>query len=341
MPARLKDYSMRNRYSVMLFGLIILVLLLFSVTKGEIIWSLGTWKGIFMQFPEYGIMTLGVMFCFIIGSIDMSFIALGDFACIMAVKYMGAHVTEDMSNGQIVGVILVALVIALAIGAVGGIINGALIAYLNIPPVMATIAMSLVWLGLSTAITKGYAVTGVPELYTDIGHKMLFGFLPVPLLIFLIVFLISLFLLKYTTYGKKLYMTGTNLKAAKFSAINTKAMIIGTFILCDVICSLGSMIMVSTMNSAKADYGTSYVMRVILILVLAGVLPDGGMGKIFNVFLSIITIQIIASGVNMFSELNSYYASLIWGGLLIIVLILNTKMNGSNWKPFKVGKHKA
>ncbi len=341
MSAKLKEYSLKNRYSVMLIGLMILLLLFFTVTKGGILWSLGTWNSIFMQFPEFGLMTLGVMFCFIIGCIDMSFVALGDFACIVAVMYMGSHATEGMSDVKVIGVILVAILIAVVIGAVGGIINGALIAFLNIPPVMATIAMSLVWLGLSTAVTKGYAVTGVPELYTEIGHKKLLGFIPVPMLIFLIVFFICLFVLKYTTYGKKLYMTGTNVKAARFSAINTKAMIISTFIICDVISTLGCMVMVSTMNSAKADYGTSYVMRVILILVLAGVLPDGGMGKIFNVLLAIVAVQIIASGVNMFPSLNSYYASLIWGGLLIVVLILSTKMNGNGWKLVKIKKLKS
>lgn len=336
MLAKLKDYSNKNQYTSMLVSLMILLLFFFSVTKGETLWSLGTWKGIFMQFPEYGLMTLGVMFCFIAGNIDMSFVALGDFACIMAVKYMASQVKEGMSNGQIIGIILVSFVIVVLIGVIGGVINGVLIAYLNIPPVMATIAMQLVWLGLSTALTQGYAVTGVPELYTEIGHTMIFDFIPVPFLIFIIVCLISMFILKYTTYGKKLYMIGTNQKAAKFSAINTKAMIIGTFILCDVISCFGCMLMVSTMNSAKADYGTSYVMRVILILVLAGVLPDGGMGKIFNVILSIIAVQIIASGVNMFSDLNSYYASLIWGGLLLIVLILSTKMTGNGWKTIKI-----
>jgi Ribose/xylose/arabinose/galactoside ABC-type transport systems, permease components len=341
MAAKLKEYSNKNRYSVMLFGLMILLLLFFSVTKGGTLWTFGTWNGIFMQFPEYGLMTLGVMFCFILGDIDMSFVALGDFASIMAVQYMAGHVTEEMQNKQVIGFIIVALFIAAAIGVVGGIINGVLIAYLNIPPVMATIAMSLVWLGLSTALTKGYAVTGVPALYTQIGHTMLLGFLPVPLLIFIIVFLLSVFILKYTTYGKKLYLTGTNLKAAKFSAINTKAMIIGTFVLCDVICCMGALLMVSTMNSAKADYGSSYVMRVILILVLAGVLPDGGMGKILNVLLSVVAIQIIASGVNMFSKLNSYYASLIWGGLLILVLILSTRMNKFEWNLWKQKKRKG
>ena len=78
-------------------------------------------------------------------------------------------------------------------------------------------------------------------------------------------------------------------------------------------------------------------MTVILILVLAGVLPDGGMGKISNVLLSSVVIQLISTGVNMFPQLNTYYANLIWGALLIAGLILGTFLNGNG---FKIRKNK-
>ena len=84
--------------------------------------------------------------------------------------------------------------------------------------------------------------------------------------------------------------------------------------------------MMNTMNSANADVGLSYLMRTILILVLAGVLPDGGMGKIINVLIAIVTIQIIASGVNMLSALNSYYGNLISSTMLLIVLMTTTRL---------------
>jgi len=324
----IKDIARKNGYSVMLLALLAALLLFFSITKGDTLWSLGTWKGMVMQFPEYGVMALGLMLCFISGNIDMSFVALGNFATIIAVRYMDSNVSENTTRGQTGNIILIAIFITIVIAALGGLINGALITGLKIPPVMATIAMQLVWTGLSIALTKGYSVTGVPELYIEIGHGMLFGFLPIPLFVFIIIFIFIAFLLNYTTYGQKLYMIGDNEKASRFSAINTNGMIISTYVLCAVIASLGCLLMVSTMSSAKADYGVSYVMRCILILVLAGVLPDGGRGKIFNVLLSIVSIQIIASGINMFPTLNSYYSSLIWGGLLIIVLILSTKMSG-------------
>lgn len=323
----------KHSYTFMLLGLMAVVLLFFTFTKGALLWKRDAWLGMAMQFPEYGVVTLGLMFCFICGKMDMSFMALGNFATIMAVRYMGAH--TDAPAGM---VILVGILIALAIAALGGLINGVLVAYLDIPPVMATIAMQLVWTGLSVALTSGNTVKGLPSLYTEIGHKYIFGFLPVPLLIFLAVFALSMFLLQHTVYGEKLYMVGTNIKAAEFSAINTKRMVIGTYILCDVICCVGCLLMVNTLASAKADYGTSYVMRCILILVLAGVLPDGGMGRILNVLIAIVTIQIIATGVNMFSSLNTYYASLIWGALLLIVLVMSSGMNSGRFKKLRARK---
>lgn len=327
----MKNYFAKNKYTGLLLILLVIVLLFFTVTQGSKFWSASMLSGMCMQFPEYGMITLGLMFCFISGNIDMSFVALGDFASIMAVRYIVANTNDEMADSAVIGVIIIGIVIAVIIGIVGGFINGLLVTMLKIPPVMATIAMSLVWQGFSTALTRGDAVTGLPYLYSEIGHSNVLGFIPFPLFIFIIGFIIAAFLIKCTTYGEKLYMIGTNPKAAMFSAINTRLLIIVTFIICAVYSNIGCMIMVSTMSSAKADYGSSYLMRCILILVLAGVLPDGGYGKITDVILSIVIIQIIASGVNMFPQINTYYASLIWGGLLLIVLILSTKMTGEGF----------
>ncbi|MFV0466367.1 MAG: ABC transporter permease [Lachnospiraceae bacterium] len=339
---KIKEFFSKNQYTAILLILVALVMSVFTITKAGTFWNLGTWKGIVMQFPEFGVMAIGVMFCFLIGCIDLSFVMLGNFASIIGVQFMIATVTEDMSNGQVMGVIFIGMLIAMAICAVGGVINGLLVCKLNIPPVIATIAMQMVWLGLSTGITKGKTVSlkTIP-LYSEIGHSNVFGIIPFPLFVFIIVFIIAALILKFTVYGEKLYMCGTNLKASKFSAINTDAMIIKTFVLCAVTCCIGSLLMLSTLNSAKANNGESYVMKIILILVLAGILPDGGIGKIGNMIFSVLIIQMITSGVNMFSGLNTYHGSFIYGGLLIIVLILSTFMNGEGFKFRKEKKKKA
>ena len=327
---KVKEFFKKNPYTAILLAFMAVVLLIFTVTKGGVFWQLGTWKGIVMQFPEFGVMAFGVMFCLLIGCINMSFVMLGNFATIVGVSFMGSAVKDGMSNAQIGLVIFEAFIIVSIICAIGGVINGLLISKLGIPPVIATIAMQMVWLGVSTGITGGKTVSSVPALYIEVGHSNVFGFLPFPLLIFIIVFIISALILKYTTYGEKVYMCGTNMKAAKFSAINTDGMVIGTFVLGDILCGIGSMLMVSTLNCAKADNGESYVMKIILLLVLAGISPNGGVGKIGNIIFSVLIIQIITSGVNMFGNLNTYHASMIYGGLLVIVLIISTFMDGTS-----------
>ena len=339
--AKIKDFVRNNQYTTILIGLLIAVLALFSALKGASFWQVNLWKGMTMQFPEYACVALGLMFVFISGHHDMSQVLLGNFGAILAVQYMAAHVTDGMSNGQVGGIIFTAIGIAMLVAIVGGLINFALVSYLNVPPVMATIAMQMVWKGLSTALTKGYAVQGVPSLYTTIGHTYIGNWLAVPVVIFLVLLAISVFLLKYTTFGEKLYMIGTNKKAAKFSGINVHGMLAATYLLSAIFATVGVLIMVSTMGSAKADYGISYTTRAILILVLAGCIPDGGMGKISNILLSIVTVQIIATGINLFGNLNTYYSNLIWGGMLIIVLIMSTQVGSGAPKKVKAKKAKA
>lgn len=323
-----QKFGMKNNYNFLLLGLLASVLVVFTILKSGTLWKVDTWKAMAMQFPEYGVMTLGVMFCFIIGCIDVSFVALGDLATILACRLMVQVSQGNIPEEQTGLIIILAILLALAVGAVGGLINGNLISRLGIPPILATLATQMVFRGLAIALTRGNAVTGIPEIYSEIGHRYMFGFLPVPMFVFLLVFLVCAFLLKYTTYGKKLYMIGSNPKAAKFSAINTTGMINITFVINGVIAAIGCLLMVSTMNSAKADYGSSYLMRCILILVLAGVLPNGGMGKIINVLISIVAIQIISSGVNMFPEINVYYSSLISSVLLLIMLVVTSRLLG-------------
>ena len=337
---KIRDFIRDNQYTSILVGLLIAVLALFSALKGSAFWQVNLWKGMTMQFPEYACVALGLMFVFISGHHDMSQVLLGNFGSILAVQYMAAHVAEGMSNGQVGGIIFTGIGIALLIAVVGALINFALVSYLNVPPVMATIAMQMVWKGFSTALTKGYAVQGVPSLYTTIGHTYIGGWLAVPVVIFLVLLVISIFLLKYTTFGEKLYMIGTNKKAAKFSGINVHNMLAATYLLSAIFATIGVLIMVSTMGSAKADYGISYTTRAILILVLAGCTPNGGEGKIGNILLSIVTVQIIATGINLFPNLNTYYSSLIWGGMLIVVLIMSTQV-GTGKKPKKVKAKKA
>lgn len=316
---RLKDAAKRDNYTFWLLGILVVVLILFPALKGQNIWTGSTIKSMAMQFPEYGVMALGLMLCFISGGIDMSFVSIANFTAIIAVKIMNS----DAGQANVIPMIALAAVVAIAIGAVAGFLNGLFITGFGIPPILATLATMQVYSGLSKVLTQGKSQSVLDSTYSEIGHSSLFGFLPMPLFVFLICFVMVAFLLSKTVYGENLYMMGSNTKAAHYSAMNTTKMTHLTFMISGILAAVGGLLMTSTYNSAKPDYGSSYAMQCILISVLAGVSTFGGKGRIQNLLLSVVIVQIISSGVNNFPNINTYYRSLIWGALLLFMMINN------------------
>ena len=85
--------------------------------------------------------------------------------------------------------------------------------------------------------------------------------------------------------------------------------------------SVAGLIMMARANSAKAEYGTPYMLQCVLIAVLGGVDPNGGSGNIAGVTLAIFILQFLSSGLNMFNNVSNFYRDVIWGGVLIVVLV--------------------
>ena len=159
----------------LLLGFLVAILIAFTIAKPTMLWAPDTWKAMAIQFPEFGVFTLGVMLCFIIGCIDVSFVALGNFASILACLLMRTVTDGTLPESDTGLIVLLSILVALVIGGLGGLLNGSLISRLGIPPILATLATQMVFRGLSIALTRGDAVTGIPEIYGEIGHIYLFG----------------------------------------------------------------------------------------------------------------------------------------------------------------------
>ena len=84
--------------------------------------------------------------------------------------------------------------------------------------------------------------------------------------------------------------------------------------------AIGGMIMLANYNSARSDYGSVYTMQCILIVVLGGVDPKGGRGKISGVLMAIVLLRLLETGINRFPQISSYYITLIWGAVLLLVI---------------------
>lgn len=280
------------------------------------------------QVPELGLLALGVMLAMISGNggIDLSGIALANLAGIIAFlltrHYIPAADAPLLFSWVFAG-------LALVVGLVGGIINGVVIAYARLTPLIATLGTQLLFTGIAVYLTNGSAVSmGYIEPLDNFGNMPILG-IPMCFALFLVIAAALSFLLKYTPFGVKLMLLGSNAKAARYGGINEKRMLLITYTLCGLLASVAGIIIAARNSSVKWDYGGSYVLIAILIAVLGGVKPEGGYGKVICVLLAATALQILSSLFN-FMNISNFFRDLAWG-VLLLALLASARVHLGYW----------
>ena len=321
----------KDRHISRLVIMIVAWMIFMAITRFSKFYTVINFTTMASQFPEFGIMALGGMLCMITGGIDLSSVGVANVTSIT----MGMFMKSQMVDGSINAFTMIAaFAMAICIGLVVGAINGALISKIKIPPILTTLGMNQLVTGISMVITGGNAVSDLPMNYAETINQKLIkvipgkrgvmqGVLPVQLIFFVVIALIVWFLLARTSFGKKIYMIGTNENVARFSGVKVDRMLIKTYAISGICAAIGGMIMLANYNSARSDYGSVYTLQCILIVVLGGVDPKGGRGKISGVLLAIILLRLLETGLNRFPQISSYYINLIYGAVLLLVMVLN------------------
>lgn len=260
------------------------------------------------------------------GGIDLSGIALANLAGIIAFlltrHYIPAADAPLLFSWVFAG-------LALVVGLVGGIINGVVIAYARLTPLIATLGTQLLFTGIAVYLTNGSAVSmGYIEPLDNFGNMPILG-IPMCFALFLVIAAALSFLLKYTPFGVKLMLLGSNAKAARYGGINEKRMLLITYTLCGLLASVAGIIIAARNSSVKWDYGGSYVLIAILIAVLGGVKPEGGYGKVICVLLAATALQILSSLFN-FMNISNFFRDLAWG-VLLLALLASARVHLGYW----------
>lgn len=309
-----------DRYMWRLVIITVAWLIFMALTKFSKFYTVVNFQTMFAQFPEFGLMSLGVMVCMITGGIDLSTVGAANMTGITMALLM-QKVAGDNTEISVIWVFIV-FVLAICMGMITGALNGFLVSKVKIPPILATLGTGQLFTGIGLVLTNGSAISGFPSTYAYTINNRVAG-IPVQFLIFAVTAAVLAFMLGKTTYGKKLLLIGTNQNVAKFSGLRVDRILIKTYMISGVCAALGGMVMLANYNSARSDYGSNYVLQCVLIVVLGGVNPNGGKGKINGVLLAIFLVRALETGINRFPQISSYYISLIWGAVLILAMVLN------------------
>mgnify|MGYP000707236880 CR=1 FL=1 len=274
------------------------------------------------QFPEFAILALAMTLTMMTGGIDLSVIGVANLSAVIAASLLAAFATPDMTLAQSLPWLMLAAVAALATGALAGAFNGLLVAHFALPPILATLGTGLVFTGFAVALTGGSAVMGFPEAVAWLGNGRLAG-IPVPLVVFALLAIGLHVLLTRTSFGLKATMYGANPLAALYAAIDIGRLLLRVYVVSGMFSAIAGLVIMSRANSAKADYGSSYLLLAVLIAVLGGVNPYGGYGRVIGVVLAVLSMQFLSSGLNML-QVSNFAREMIWGTLLIFVMLINT-----------------
>lgn len=301
------------------------VMLIFGLVADNFI-SQATFGSVAFQLPELGLLTLAMLLPLLTGGINLSITFAANLSGLAAAWVLQAYGGVDAPAGAF----LLACLAALATGAAAGLMTGLAIAFTRAHPILVTLSMMIFLRGLGEFLTRGGDVSGFPGYMAPIGHGSVLG-LPIPLLIFIVCVAVWHVLLTRSKLGFGLLMIGSNMEAAQYSGLNTRKIVVLVYTLSGIMCAVAGIIMLARFNSVRVGHGESYLLITVLAAFLGGVNPFGGFGRVLPVFVALIVLQLLSSGLNLMGA-NQHLATALWGVLMIVVMAARTL--ASNYRIF-------
>ena len=220
-----------------------------------------------------------------------------------------------------------AVVLAIVAAALCGALSGFFIAYCRVQAMVVTLGGSFLYAGLALLVstlssTESYqGISGFPDSFKALTKFKLFDVIPSQLLIFAAMTVIAYLLLHKSKYGRKVFLVGVNPRAAEFSGINSRLIILSTYVLSAISAAIAGIVLTSYLGTAKSDLGSTLTMNIITACVLGGTLSTGGKGSAIGTALAALIIGIIRFGLPLCFGVSKQYLDIPIGVLLIVVVV--------------------
>ncbi len=316
----MKSQKKIDTNTIRLLVVMCVVFAVMSIARTSLFLSMANLQSMGTQAAELGLFSIAMMLSFVSGGIDMSIVGTANLTGI-TVGYMFIAIKNAGLDNLTWLFIILAFVIAVAIGTACGVFNSVLISRFRIHPLLATMGTMNLYMGLATILTKASTLVGFPIAVSEFANTY-FGPFSAPLITLIIMAIIVYILLTRTRFGIELRFFGTNALASHYTGIDNPKVLMKTYVLSGIISAICGVVMVAKTNTARSEFGESYVFTSMLVTLLAGVNPTGGTGTIPCLVLAVATLQFLTSGFNMMG-MDSSLKDFIYGALLLVVMVIN------------------
>ncbi len=319
--ARLDLFQLISRWAAPLF--LLLLILVFALLEPRFLHPLNV-LNVLRQVSISGLIAIGMTFVILTAGIDLSvgsLLALAGLVCAWVSKG-GMGDRFALGAAETVGYpVYMAASAAIAVGLIGGAIQGLAITRLKVPPFVVTLGGLTAFRGAALLFSGGGPISGFSAEFTWWGQGRI-ETVPVPVIIFFVAAIVAHLVLRYTPYGKHVYATGGNARAAQLNGVATNWIIVSVYMMSGFFCGLAAFLLSARLNSAEAVAGSGLELTVIASVVIGGTSLFGGIGSIFGTVVGALLIGVLTNGLVLLN-VSSFIQQILIGLILVAAVALD------------------
>ncbi len=275
--------------------------------------SFGNFYNLLRLAAPLGIICIGQTLVILAAGVDLSVGAVAILTNVVAANIMQG---EDANN-------LTAFLACLAIALVIGLVNGVAVAWVRINPFVMTLAMSIVIYGAALVYSGGAAGGAASPLVKFLGVGTALG-LPVAMLTWFVLGLVTLFLLHFTTFGRRLYAVGANPKTARLSGVNVPRLLLVVYILSAVSAMFAGLVVTGSMGVGTLEWGFDYKLISMAAVIMGGTSFAGGQGGYLGSFAAALALIVLNSLLTIV-RVPEAVRQIIYGAVILASLWASTR----------------
>lgn len=309
------------------FFALIAIIVVFSILSPAY-FTIGNFLIMSSQVAVFGLLSIGMLLVILNGGIDLS---VGSTLALTGVFAGFLMQGVEMKSLDVILFLPVwaVIVLTLALGAFVGLVNGILIAFLKVPAFVATLGTLYVARGAALLMTNGLTfnnLSGRPELgnigFDWLGFNRVFN-IPISVIILAIVAILVALLLSRTAFGRWLYSSGGNERAAELSGVPVKQVQITVYMLSGICAAIAGLVLSSQLTSAGPTAGSTYELTAIAAVVIGGAALTGGKGTVQGTMLGAFVIVFLSAGLVIIG-VSVYWQTVFTGSVIVLAVLLNS-----------------
>ena len=265
-----------------------------------------------------GILVIGMIFCLLAGRFDLSSESTLGFTALVGAWMVSTNAFFG-SGWQLPPALVIVLMLGMGAGV--GCLNSFFIIKLRVNAFIVTLAMLLALRGFTYVFTNANTMYDLPPSFVALGGYSIGGLLPVSVILFLGLFVLSQFVLSYTAFGRDLYAIGGNREAAFAAGIRVDRRTLTAFVLSGMLGALAAWVLAGRLQAVTINLGQGMVFEVFAAAVIGGVSLAGGKGTMMGPLGGVLLLGVITTGLSVM-PISSFWVDAVRGVLILAAVVL-------------------